>query len=54
MSHSFRLEDVLMEESKLFLVFEFLNMDLKKYMDSFPSGKYIDKKLVKSYCYQVC
>ncbi|MPC15959.1 cyclin-dependent kinase 1-like [Portunus trituberculatus] len=47
------LEDVLMEESKLFLVFEFLNMDLKKYMDSLPSGKYIDKKLVKSYCYQL-
>ncbi|KAK8376055.1 hypothetical protein O3P69_008638 [Scylla paramamosain] len=42
-----------MEESKLFLVFEFLNMDLKKYMDSLPSGKYIDKKLVKSYCYQL-
>lgn len=42
-----------MQESKLFLVFEFLNMDLKKYLDSFESGKYVDKKLVKSYCYQV-
>lgn len=42
-----------MQESKLFLVFEFLNMDLKKYVDSFEQGKYLDKKLVKSYCYQV-
>lgn len=50
---SFRLEDVLMEESKLFLVFEFLNMDLKKYVDSLESGKYLDKKLIKSYVHQV-
>lgn len=42
-----------MQESKLFLVFEYLSMDLKKYVDSFESGKYLDKMLVKSYCYQV-
>ena len=47
------LEDVVMQESKLFLVFEYLNMDLKKYLDSFVSGTYMDKNLVKSYCYQV-
>ncbi|XP_068211351.1 cyclin-dependent kinase 1 isoform X1 [Palaemon carinicauda] len=47
------LEDVLMQENKLFLVFEFLSMDLKKYLDTFETGKYIDKKLVKSYCYQL-
>lgn len=47
------LEDVVMQESKLFLVFEYLNMDLKKYLDSFGSGTYMDKKLVKSYCYQL-
>uniref|UniRef100_A0A8C1H1S6 Cell division control protein 2 homolog n=1 Tax=Cyprinus carpio TaxID=7962 RepID=A0A8C1H1S6_CYPCA len=33
-----RLLDVLMQESKLYLVFEFLSMDLKKYLDSIPSG----------------
>lgn len=34
-----KLEDVLMEESRLYLIFEFLSMDLKKYMDSLGSGK---------------
>ncbi len=43
----FSLEDVLMQENKLYLVFEFLSMDLKKYMDSIPSGEVMDKMLVK-------
>ncbi|XP_041364501.1 cyclin-dependent kinase 1-like [Gigantopelta aegis] len=47
------LEDVLMQESKLYLVFEFLSMDLKRYMDTIPSGKFMDKMLVKSYTYQI-
>ncbi|XP_033730820.1 cyclin-dependent kinase 1-like, partial [Pecten maximus] len=47
------LEDVLMQENKLFLVFEFLSMDLKRYMDSIPSGQFMDKMLVKSYLYQI-
>lgn len=47
------LEDVVMQESKLFLVFEYLNMDLKKYIDSLGNHVYMDPKLVKSYCYQV-
>lgn len=34
-----KLEDVLMEEARLYLIFEFLSMDLKKYMDSLGSGK---------------
>ena len=42
-----RLEDVLMQENKLYLAFEFLSMDLKKYMDTIPSGEYMDKMLVK-------
>ena len=41
------LEDVLMQENKLYLVFEFLSMDLKKYMDSIPSDQFMDKMLVK-------
>lgn len=47
------LEDVLMQENKLYLVFEFLSMDLKKYMDTIPSGQFMDKMLVKSYFYQI-
>lgn len=47
------LEDVLMQENKLYLVFEFLSMDLKKYMDSIPSGQFMDKMLIKSYVYQI-
>nr|AFV07383.1 CDC2 [Carassius auratus red var. x Cyprinus carpio] len=48
-----RLLDVLMQESKLYLVFEFLSMDLKKYLDSIPSGLFMDPMLVKSYLYQI-
>lgn len=47
------LEDVLMQENKLYLVFEFLSMDLKKYMDSIPPGQQMDKMLVKSYLFQI-
>uniref|UniRef100_A0A8C7XTI1 Cell division control protein 2 homolog n=1 Tax=Oryzias sinensis TaxID=183150 RepID=A0A8C7XTI1_9TELE len=31
-----RLLDVLMQESRLYLIFEFLSMDLKKYLDKAP------------------
>ncbi|XP_061693349.1 cyclin-dependent kinase 1 isoform X2 [Syngnathoides biaculeatus] len=48
-----RLLDVLMQESRLYLIFEFLSMDLKKYLDSIPSGQYMDLMLVKSYIYQI-
>ena len=41
------LEDVLMQEKRLYLVFEFLSMDLKKYMDSIPTGKVMDPMLAK-------
>ncbi|XP_005111813.1 cyclin-dependent kinase 1 isoform X2 [Aplysia californica] len=47
------LEDVLMQEGKLYLVFEFLSMDLKKYMDSLPKDRLLDSQLVKSYLYQI-
>ncbi|XP_050078246.1 cyclin-dependent kinase 1 [Anopheles maculipalpis] len=47
------LLDVLMEENRLYLIFEFLSMDLKKYMDSLPPEKMIDSDLVKSYMYQI-
>lgn len=47
------LIDVLMEESKLYLIFEYLTMDLKKYMDSLDN-KLMESAVVKSYLYQVC
>lgn len=47
------LEDVLMQENKLYLVFEFLSMDLKRYMDSIPRDELMDKMLVKSYMHQL-
>lgn len=48
-----RLMDVLMEETRLYLIFEYLTMDLKKYMDSLDNGKLMEPKMVKSYLYQV-
>lgn len=48
------LIDVLMEESRLYLIFEYLTMDLKKYMDTLGSGKLMPAETVKSYLYQVC
>lgn len=47
------LEDVLMEENRLYLIFEFLSMDLKKYMDTLPPEKMMSPDLVKSYLYQI-
>ncbi|XP_041371838.1 cyclin-dependent kinase 2-like [Gigantopelta aegis] len=47
-----KLLDVVHSEKKLYLVFEYLNQDLKKYMDSAPpAGLSLD--LVKSYLYQL-
>ena len=36
-----------MQENRLYLVFEYLSMDLKKYLDSLAEGVYTDKMLVK-------
>jgi len=48
------LKDVLMQEAKLYLIFEFLTMDLKKYMDTnVPKDGQMDAKLTKSYTYQL-
>jgi serine/threonine protein kinase len=45
------LRDVVHENGKLYLVFEFLEQDLKKYMDCV--GKKLDPLLVKSYMRQL-
>ncbi|XP_070336034.1 cyclin-dependent kinase 3 isoform X5 [Odocoileus virginianus] len=47
-----RLLDVVHSEKKLYLVFEFLSQDLKKYMDSIPASE-LPPHLVKSYLFQL-
>ncbi|XP_075227035.1 cyclin-dependent kinase 1 [Lycorma delicatula] len=47
------LLEVLMEESRLYLIFEFLCMDLKRFLDSFESDAYMEPSMVKSYLYQI-
>ncbi|XP_009070265.1 PREDICTED: cyclin-dependent kinase 1 isoform X4 [Acanthisitta chloris] len=42
-----RLQDVITHDSRLYLIFEFLSMDLKKYLDSIPSGHYLERSRVK-------
>lgn len=42
-----------MEENRIYLIFEFLSMDLKKYMDSLPADKHMESELVRSYLYQI-
>lgn len=46
------LEDVIHEEKKLYLVFEFLDLDLKKHMDA-NSQAYRDPLLIKKYLFQM-
>ncbi|CAI4224973.1 unnamed protein product [Auanema sp. JU1783] len=46
------LEDVIMQENRLYLIFEFLSMDLKKYLDQQPKG--LSKETVQSYLFQIC
>jgi len=42
-----RLLDVVHSDKKLYLVFEYLNLDLKKYMDMLPPGVGLPLPLVK-------
>nr|XP_009510322.1 PREDICTED: glycogen synthase kinase-3 beta isoform X2 [Phalacrocorax carbo] len=47
------LQDVLMQDSRLYLVFEFLSMDLKKYLDSYSFFFSPTLSLLQSYLYQI-
>ncbi|XP_017740207.1 PREDICTED: cyclin-dependent kinase 3 isoform X1 [Rhinopithecus bieti] len=47
-----QLLDVVHNERKLYLVFEFLSQDLKKYMDSTPDSE-LPLHLIKSYLFQL-
>ncbi|KAF6204983.1 hypothetical protein GE061_019150 [Apolygus lucorum] len=48
------LKDVHLSGNRLYLIFEFLTMDLNKYLDSIEKGKLMDPTLVQSYMYQIC
>lgn len=50
-----KLIDVIMDATKIYLVFEFLYMDLKKYIDDQKNqGSRIDIDLTTSYVFQLC
>ncbi|KAF5207820.1 Cyclin-dependent kinase [Thalictrum thalictroides] len=47
-----RLQDVVHSEKRLYLVFEYLDLDLKKHMDSSPDFNK-DHRVVKKFLYQI-
>ncbi|KAK9819225.1 hypothetical protein WJX74_008630 [Apatococcus lobatus] len=47
-----RLDDVIHSEKRLYLVFEYLDLDLKKYMDSNPRFNR-DHRIIKMYLWQM-
>jgi len=47
------LRDVILNEGKLFLVFDYLSMDLKKYIDSYGAGRILEMTTIKSLTYQL-
>ncbi|CAH7667735.1 kinase-like domain-containing protein [Phakopsora pachyrhizi] len=49
-----RLLDICHAEAKLFLVFEFLDLDLKRYMDKVGDGEGMGPAIVKKFSYQLC
>ena len=50
-----KLIDVIFDSTRIFLVFEFLYMDLSKYVrNANEDGRRIDKALTMSYSFQLC
>ena len=45
------LKNLVYSEKRLWLIFEFLEKDLKKYMDTY--GKVLPPKIVKAFTYQM-
>ncbi|ORY92785.1 cyclin-dependent kinase 2 [Leucosporidium creatinivorum] len=48
-----RLFDIVHSDTKLYLVFEFLDMDLKRYMDKVGDGEGMGPDIVKKFTYQL-
>ena len=51
--HTHSLMDVIHQDKKLYLVFEFLDVDLKKHLDTHPHVSN-DRRVIKGYLYQMC
>lgn len=47
------LKDVVCTDNKLFLLFEYLEIDLRKYLTSLNQEEYLDSDLIKSFLYQI-
>ncbi|XP_064540217.1 cyclin-dependent kinase 1-like [Drosophila montana] len=47
------LQDVLMVDSSIYLILEYLSMDLRQYINALPTNQLMDTKLVCSYLYQM-
>uniref|UniRef100_A0A1I8EXX0 Protein kinase domain-containing protein n=1 Tax=Wuchereria bancrofti TaxID=6293 RepID=A0A1I8EXX0_WUCBA len=46
------LEEIILEENRLYLIFEFLYMDLKKYIDTVPDSELMNKELIVTLWYR--
>jgi serine/threonine protein kinase len=44
------LKDVICASQRLYLIFEYLDKDLKQYLDKLPSGTKMDRNIVKVCC----
>ncbi|CAF1242675.1 unnamed protein product [Adineta steineri] len=48
-----QLRDVILTDARLYLIFEYLAMDLKKYFDCLGENEDMDSALIQSYTYQI-
>ncbi|CAF0793945.1 unnamed protein product [Adineta ricciae] len=48
-----QLRDVILTDARLYLIFEYLAMDLKKYFDCLGENVDMDNALIQSYTYQI-
>uniref|UniRef100_A0A8R1DXS7 Protein kinase domain-containing protein n=1 Tax=Caenorhabditis japonica TaxID=281687 RepID=A0A8R1DXS7_CAEJA len=47
------LDAVIMQENRLYLIFEFLSSDLKRFMDQLPKDQFLSSATLKSYTFQI-
>ncbi|XP_023160305.2 cyclin-dependent kinase 1-like [Drosophila hydei] len=48
-----RLHDVVMVDSSIYLILEYLSMDLRQYINTLPANQLMDPNLLSSYLFQV-
>jgi cyclin-dependent kinase 1 len=47
------LKDVVCSENKLYLLFEFLEIDMRKYLESLADEEYLEADIIKSFVFQI-